>query len=99
MDGSILSRFSLVSWLLVAGLSASAAAQVSGKLVLGAYKPENAPEKRAGYNWELENGFKEVRPERVDVRRELAVVLVGDGEAKGLERVEVSFSGGSLLPA
>ena len=57
--------------------------QVSGKLVLGAYKPPPAARresKRPSYNWELENGFKEVRPDRVDARRELAVVLLGEGE-------------------
>jgi len=29
----------------------------------------------------------------------LAVVLLGEGEAKNLDRVEVAFSGGGLLPA
>jgi hypothetical protein len=80
--------------------AASAAAQVSGKLVLGAYKPAPPPaSKRPAYNWELENGFKEVRPDRLDARRELAVVLLGGGEAKGLDRVEVTFSGGGLMPS
>ncbi len=80
--------------------AASAAAQVSGKLVLGAYKPAPPPaSKRPAYNWELENGFKEVRPDRLDARRELAVVLLGEGEAKGLDRVEVTFSGGGLMPS
>ena len=40
------------------GLAASAAAQISGKLVLGAYKPEPPKAQRPGFNWELENGFK-----------------------------------------
>jgi len=57
----------LVSVCLV--LAASAAAQVSGKLVLGAYKPAPVASKRPAYNWELENGFKEVRKDKVDPRR------------------------------
>ena len=86
---------------IVAVASASAQVQVSGKLLLGAYKPENAqpPSKHPGYNWELENGFKEVRPDRVDARRELAVVLLGDGDAPAESRVEITFSGGSLMPS
>jgi hypothetical protein len=80
-------------------LCASAAAQVSGKLLLGAYKPVSPPSKRPSCNWELENGVKEVKPDRVDVRRELAVVLIGEGEPKGLDRVEIAFTGGSLMPS
>jgi hypothetical protein len=78
----------------------SGAAQVSGKLVLGAYKPA-APEKPGpSCYWELENGVKEVRADRVDAPRELAVVLTGAGDpVAGLDRVEVPFSGGSLLPS
>jgi hypothetical protein len=89
------------AWLLLAcsALAASAAAQVSGKLVLGAYKPPPVVAKRPSCNWELENGFKEVRHDRVDARRELAVVLIGEGEPKGLDRLEVTFSGGGLLPS
>lgn len=87
--------------LLSAGLfvAVSAAGQVSGKLLLGAYKPEAPAPTRPTYNWELENGFKEVRPDRVDAVRELAVVLLGEGPAPSLERIEVTFSGGSLLPS
>jgi hypothetical protein len=94
-----LGQLPLLPWAIAVGLSATAAAQVSGKLVLGAYKPTQAQSKRPAYNWELENGFKEVRPDRVDVRREVAVVLIGEGEAKGLDRVEVPITGGSLLPS
>jgi hypothetical protein len=94
-----LGQLPLLPWAVVVGLSASAAAQVSGKLVLGAYKPAQIQSKRPSYNWELENGFKEVRPDRVDVRREVAVVLIGEGEAKGLDRIEVPFTGGSLMPS
>jgi hypothetical protein len=82
-------------------LRSSAAAQVSGKLLVAAYKPEPAaaPSKVASYNWELENGFKEVRPDRVDARRELAIVLLGDGAPSGELRAEIPFSGGGLLPS
>ncbi len=81
----------------------SAAAQVSGKLVLGAYKPadaEKADKTGPSCYWELENGVKEVRADRVDAARELAVVITGPGEpVAGLDRMEVAFSGGSLLPS
>jgi hypothetical protein len=98
------------AWLLPAALSmlaASAAAQVSGKLLLVSLEPSaHATREPAGsYNWELENGFKEVRPDRVDARRELAVVLLGDAPGTAAEpkedttRVEVAFSGGGLLPS
>jgi hypothetical protein len=82
------------------GGASSVAAQISGKLMLGAYKPEAKPSARPSYNWELENGFKEVRADRVDPRRELAVVLLGEGEpSAGLDRVEVTFAGGGLVPS
>jgi hypothetical protein len=83
------------------GLSASVAAQISGKLMLGAYRPAPpATSARPSYNWELENGFKEVRPDRNDARRELAVLLLGAGEPlAGLDRVEVAFTGGGLAPS
>jgi hypothetical protein len=86
---------------IILGLSASAAAQVTGKLILGAYKPAPAPAaQRASYYWELDNGIKELREDRVDAPRELAVVLVGEGQpAAGLDRLEVAFAGGSLLPS
>lgn len=81
----------------------SAAAQVSGKLLLATYKPAEATNEKAPHPscyWELENGVKEVRPDRVDARRELAVVLTGAGTpATGSDRVEIPFSGGSLLPS
>ena len=84
---------------LALGLGASAAAQVSGKLLLGAYKPEMPAATTAAFNWELENGFKEVLPERLDAARELAVVLLADGPATALERVEIAISGGNLMPS
>jgi hypothetical protein len=90
----------LLTVLIGLGLAASAAAQLSGKLVLGAYKPAAPEAERPAYNWELENGFKELRPDRIDARRELAVVLLGDGEPlPGLDRLEVTFAGGGLMPS
>ena len=74
------------------------ASEVTGKLLLATYKPvpkESAP---GVFQWEIENGVKEVTPDRVDAKRELAVVLVGDGEPAFPERMEVAFSGGGLLP-
>ena len=77
-----------------------AAADVKGQLVLGTLKPQPQPKPpRSAYNWELENGVKEVLPLRVSAPRELAVVLVGDGQPKGEARVEVAVSGGALLPS
>jgi len=94
-------------------LAASAAAQISGKLLLVSLEPSaSAAREPAGtYNWELENGFKEVRADRIDGRRELAVVLLADGAGDAADpkpelkagqdaaRVEVAFSGGSLMPS
>jgi hypothetical protein len=91
-------RAVLLFSLVAAVVTASAAAQVSGKLLVAAYKPPAATTKAASY-WELENGFKEVRPDRVDARRELAVVLLGETAPSGELRAEVTFSGGGLQPS
>ncbi|MDH5673962.1 MAG: hypothetical protein OEZ06_17530 [Myxococcales bacterium] len=79
--------------------SSAAAGAASGRLVLGAYKPTQPKPKRVPYNWELENGFKQVLPDRVDASRELAVVLVGEGEAIAGDRLDARFEGGGLLPS
>lgn len=100
-----MTRSTLRAWVLSAAVvatGASAAAQVSGKLLAGALKPEpGSAAQGAGCNWELENGFKEVQPDRIELRRELAVVLVSPSvEPKGEPpRVEVAFVGGTLLPS
>jgi hypothetical protein len=75
------------------------AGDVRGQLVLGSVR-ESAPVKppRAAYNWELENGVKELMPTRVAAQRELAVVLLGPGSKPG-EAMEVAVSGGALLPS
>jgi hypothetical protein len=75
------------------------AVEVSGKLLLATYKPEPAAPAEQAFLWEIENGVKEVAADRVDAKRELAVVLVGEGPSTLTDRVEVAFSGGGLLPS
>jgi hypothetical protein len=60
-------------------------------------KTANKPP-RPAFNWELENGVKEVLPERTPPR-ELAVVLVGNAAPSGDGRLEVAIVGGALLPS
>jgi hypothetical protein len=76
------------------------AADVRGQLLLASAPPPIAASKppRAAYNWELENGVKEVLPDRT-TPRELAVVLVGGASAAATDRIEVSISGGALMPS
>jgi hypothetical protein len=76
------------------------AGDVRGQFVLGSV-PAALQEKpaRAAYNWELENGVKEVMPAKLAANRELAVVLVGSAAAKGGEQVDAAISGGCLLPS
>jgi len=54
---------------------------------------------RPAYYWEEWNGFLAPRPPHVDARRELAVVLLGDGEPPAPINATVKLSGGSLLPS
>lgn len=75
------------------------AAEVSGKLLLGPYRLPEPEAQEGAYQWEIENGVKEVAPDRVDARRELAVVLVGEGKPALPERMEILFSGGGLMPS
>ncbi len=75
------------------------AVEVSGKLLLATYKPEPAVPVEQAFLWEIENGVKEVTADRIDAKRELAVVLVGEGASTLTDRVEVAFSGGGLLPS
>jgi hypothetical protein len=77
----------------------AAASDLSGRIVLGAYAAPEQAQGRPTFYWEAENGFKEVRGDRVDAARELAVVLVGKGALKAPDRVEIPFVGGSLLPS
>lgn len=76
------------------------AADVRGQLLLGsAREPTAAKLPRPAFNWELENGVKEVVATHVVAQRELAVVLLGAGSPKNKEPVDVSVSGGALLPS
>jgi hypothetical protein len=76
------------------------ATDVRGQLVLGSLReaPSKTKPPRAAYNWEIENGVKELAPTRVAAQRELAVVLLGPGNKAG-ETLEVAVSGGALLPS
>lgn len=76
------------------------AVEVKGKLVLRGYNAPSEPEPpRSRYYWELENGFKEVAPDRIAADRELAVVLLGKSTAEGEPNVDVDFTGGGLNPS
>jgi len=75
------------------------AAEVTGKLLLAPYRlaPKESP--AGAFQWEIENGVKEVAADRVDAKRELAVVLLGEGKPVLPEHMEIAFSGGGLLPS
>jgi hypothetical protein len=80
------------------------AGDVRGQMVLGSLRERDSEQTgakppRAAYNWELENGVKELAKARVAADRELAVVLIGAGAPAATEPVEASVSGGELLPA
>ena len=75
------------------------AAEVTGKLLLAPYRLPPKESAAGAFQWEIENGVKEVIADRVDARRELAVVLVGEGASAMPERPEAAFSGGGLLPS
>jgi hypothetical protein len=75
------------------------AAEVTGKLLLATYRLPAKESVPGTFNWEIENGVKEVTADRVDAKRELAVVLVGDGPSAFPERMEIALSGGSLMPS
>jgi hypothetical protein len=81
------------------GSAPALAAEVTGKLLLATYRLPPKESVAGAFQWEIENGVKEVAPDRVDAKRELTVVLVGEGESAFPERMEVAFSGGGLLPS
>jgi len=86
-------------YLLVAGARALAA-DVHGQMVLGTYRPATSPKPpRPAFNWEIDNGVKEVLRDRVAATRELAVVLVGPGASTLPDHIEIALSGGTLLPS
>jgi hypothetical protein len=95
----LLAAVSITVALVAIAATSAAARDLEGKLVLGAYKPPPEPQTCQSYYWELENGVKEVTRDQVDAPRELAVVLLGDDAFDGKQRVEIEFSGGSLLPS
>lgn len=82
-------------------LSASAmAVDVKGMLrAPEGYVPAPAADARRPYYWEEWNGFLDPRPRRVDMRRELAVVLLGPPQPGAENTASVSFVGGSLSPS
>lgn len=88
----------------ITSLPLASAADVRGQIVLGSIQSSAAASDkppRAAFNWELENGVKEVLPTRV-APRELAVVLIGNGQpapSAANAALEVSISGGALLPS
>ena len=83
---------------LVAFAAPALATEVSGELALGDYHPQAQEPKVPTYRWELENGVKEVLPDRV-AARELAVVLTGGVPPVMSKEVVVPISGGELLPS
>jgi len=91
---------SVLAVALALGATGSAlASEVTGKLLLASYRPEEKAPERPASLWEIENGVKEVAPDRIDARRELAVVLVGEGAAQVEDRLEVTCLGGNLMPS
>jgi hypothetical protein len=75
------------------------AAEVTGKLLLATYRLPAKESPAGAFQWEIENGIKEVAADRVDAKRELTVILVGEGKSALPERMEIAFSGGGLLPS
>jgi len=63
------------------------------------YLPAPAADERKPYYWEEWNGFLDPRPRRVDMRRELAVVLLGPPQAGAENRASIQLVGGSLSPS
>ncbi len=56
-------------------------------------------DERRPYYWEEWNGFLDPRPRRVDMVRQLAVVLLGPPQAGAENRASVTLVGGSLSPS
>jgi plastocyanin len=85
----------------VASLSTSAlAVDVKGMLrAPDGYVPAPAADARRPYYWEEWNGFLDPRPRRVDMRRDLAVVLLGPPQVGATNASTVACAGGSLLPS
>lgn len=77
----------------------AAAIPVRGTLELPRdYSPPAATGAAAGFYWEEWNGVLEPRPRRVDVSREVAVVLLGSTEGERPDST-VRLQGGALHPS
>ena len=83
---------------LIALATPALATEIRGELALSAYHPATQESKVPTYRWELENGVKEVLPDRVPMR-EIAVVLTGSGTPVMPKEVAIPISGGELLPS
>ncbi|MGD8280693.1 MAG: carboxypeptidase-like regulatory domain-containing protein [Gemmatimonadota bacterium] len=74
----------------------AAAATLSGSVSIpDGFTPPAPDTGAAPFYWEEWNGFLEPSPRRLDPRRDIAVVLVGEGDAPPNH---FELSGGSLLP-
>ena len=61
----------LIVTALLSTVSIASAAEVRGRLLLGPYQPPTEETPRAGFHWELDNGFKETLRDRVAAEREV----------------------------
>ncbi len=87
----------LVGGLGLATATTALAGTISGSLALPTnYAPPAREAGPAAFYWQEWNGFLDPRPERLNPRRDLAVVLIGDGEAPPNS---FKISGGALLPS
>jgi hypothetical protein len=74
--------------------------EVRGKLTAKGYKaPPDPDAPKPRYYWEIENGIKEVTPDRISPDREISVVLLSETPPSGEFNAEVTFTGGSLMPS
>ncbi|MEM9188430.1 MAG: carboxypeptidase-like regulatory domain-containing protein [Myxococcota bacterium] len=81
--------------------STAAAVPITGSLrVPSNLAPETPPrDAPTSPNWERPNGVVDTRPPRIDVRREMAVVLVGDLTAGERPASNFQLHGGALQPS
>ncbi len=63
------------------------------------YVPTPGADERKPFYWEEWNGFLDPRPRRVDMRRDVAVVLLGPPQVGAESHAAVTLTGGSLSPA
>src|SRR5215468_5637192 len=63
------------------------------------YVPDPPADARKPFYVEEWNGFLPARPRRLDVRRQVAVVLLGPPPTNADNHATVQFRGGSLLPS